>query len=43
MSRPGPAWAGIGLMLTGVPAYFLWQHFGKKSLVEEVLSEAELP
>ena len=43
VTRPGPAWAGMGLMLTGVPAYFLWQRFGKRSLVDDVLPEAELP
>ena len=25
ITRPGPALAGLGLILTGVPAYFLWQ------------------
>jgi APA family basic amino acid/polyamine antiporter len=43
VTRPGPAWAGLGLMLTGVPAYFLWQRFGTQTLVEDVLPEAELP
>lgn len=43
VTRPGPAWAGMGLMLTGVPAYFLWQRFGKQSVVNDVLTEAELP
>ena len=28
VTRPWPSWAGMGLMLTGVPAYFLWQRFG---------------
>jgi APA family basic amino acid/polyamine antiporter len=43
LTRPGPAWAGMGLMLTGVPAYFLWRRFGEQSLVDDVLPEAELP
>jgi APA family basic amino acid/polyamine antiporter len=43
VTRPGPAWAGLGLMLTGVPAYFLWQRFGTQSLAEDVLPVAELP
>jgi len=43
VTRPGPAWAGLGLMLTGVPAYFLWQRFGTQSLAEDVLPAAELP
>jgi APA family basic amino acid/polyamine antiporter len=43
VTRPAPAWAGLGLMLTGVPAYFLWQRFGTQSLAEDVLPVAELP
>ena len=43
ITRPGPAWAGIGLMLTGVPAYFLWRRFGKRGLADDRLPEAELP
>jgi APA family basic amino acid/polyamine antiporter len=43
VTRPGPAWAGLGLMLTGVPAYFLWQRFGAQSLVEDIIPEADLP
>lgn len=43
VTRPGPAWAGLGLMLTGVPAYFLWQRFGTQSIAEDVLPVAELP
>lgn len=39
LTRPWPAWAGIGLMLTGVPAYFLWRRFGKQSGVNDVLRE----
>ena len=29
MMRPGASFAGLGLMLTGVPAYFLWLRFGQ--------------
>lgn len=43
VTRPGPAWAGMGLMLTGVPAYFLWQRFGTQPLVDDTLPEPELP
>jgi basic amino acid/polyamine antiporter, APA family len=25
MTRPGPAFAGLGLILTGIPAYFIWR------------------
>ena len=32
VTRSGPAWAGMGLTLTGVPAYFLWQRFGLYNL-----------
>ncbi len=42
VTRPGPAWAGLGLMLTGVPAYFIWQRFGQQSLVADALPEAEI-
>ena len=29
-TRPWPAFAGLGLILIGVPAYFLWQRFGSR-------------
>ncbi len=29
VTRPGPALAGLGLMLTGVPAYLIWKRFGQ--------------
>lgn len=28
ITRPGPALAGLGLMLTGLPVYYLWRKFG---------------
>ena len=31
LTRPVPAFAGLGLMLTGVPAYFLWRRYGQRS------------
>jgi APA family basic amino acid/polyamine antiporter len=30
VTRPVPAWAGLGLMLTGVPAYLLWKRYGQR-------------
>jgi APA family basic amino acid/polyamine antiporter len=30
VTRPGPAFAGLGLMLTGVPAYALWRRYGQR-------------
>jgi APA family basic amino acid/polyamine antiporter len=29
VTRPTPSYAGMGLMLTGVPAYFVWKRFSK--------------
>ena len=31
LTRPVPAFAGLGLMLTGVPAYFVWRRYGQRS------------
>jgi APA family basic amino acid/polyamine antiporter len=30
LTRPGPALAGLGLMLTGVPAHLLWKRYGRR-------------
>ncbi|MBV8895917.1 MAG: amino acid permease [Acidobacteriaceae bacterium] len=30
VTRPGPAFAGLALILTGVPAYFLWRRHGAR-------------
>jgi len=32
--RPVPAFAGLGLMLTGVPAYFLWRRYGQRPVAD---------
>jgi APA family basic amino acid/polyamine antiporter len=32
VTRPGPAFAGLGLMLTGVPAYIVWQRYRPRPL-----------
>ncbi len=42
-TRPVPAFAGLGLTLTGIPAYFLWRRFGEPSVGGRRLAEAELP
>ncbi len=31
VTRPGASFAGLGLMLTGVPAYFLWRRYGMRA------------
>lgn len=40
-TRPVPALAGLGLMLTGVPAYLLWQRYGRPQ-VRDFVSAAEV-
>lgn len=32
VTRPVPAFAGLALMLTGVPAYFVWQRYGASTV-----------
>jgi APA family basic amino acid/polyamine antiporter len=32
VTRPVPAFAGLGLMLTGVPAYMVWRHYRQPAL-----------
>jgi APA family basic amino acid/polyamine antiporter len=32
VTRPGPAFAGLGLILTGVPAYLIWKRYGQRAL-----------
>ena len=32
VTRPGAAFAGLGLMLTGVPAYIVWQRYRPRPL-----------
>ena len=36
VTRPGPALAGLALMLTGVPAYLLWRRYGSSTAVSSV-------
>jgi APA family basic amino acid/polyamine antiporter len=31
MTRPGASFAGLGLILTGIPAYFAWRRYGQSS------------
>ncbi len=41
MTRPGASVAGLGLILTGIPAYFLWRQYGQSAaLRKEAPSEA---
>jgi APA family basic amino acid/polyamine antiporter len=35
VTRPVPALAGLGLTLTGIPAYFLWRRFGQPNRVPQ--------
>ncbi len=35
VTRPGAALASLGLMLTGVPAYLLWQRYGQPQRVRD--------
>jgi basic amino acid/polyamine antiporter, APA family len=32
VTRPVPAFAGLGLMLTGIPAYIVWRRYGQRPL-----------
>ncbi len=41
--RPGPAFAGLGLILTGVPAYLVWRRFARRSLVSLPLASERNP
>ena len=48
VTRPVPALAGLGLMLTGVPAYFVWRRYGQRPLqslaaAQSAHAEVELP
>lgn len=40
VTRPGPAFAGMGLMLTGVPAYLVWLRYGRP---KQTLTELQIP
>jgi APA family basic amino acid/polyamine antiporter len=40
VTRPGPAFAGLGLMLTGVPAYLIWRRYGPR---KQSLAGVQLP
>jgi len=31
VARPGPAFTSLALMLTGVPAYLVWERYGKRA------------
>ncbi len=35
VTRPGASFAGLGLMLTGVPAYFIWRRYGGRVAVHK--------
>ncbi len=39
-TRPKPAFTGLGLMLTGVPAYFIWRRY---ALRKQALAEIQVP
>ncbi len=40
VTRPGPAFAGLALMLTGFPAYLIWK---RPKLPKQALPEVQLP
>jgi len=40
VTRPGPAFAGLGLILTGVPAYLLWRRFGQRQVEPAAASDS---
>ncbi|HEX6894536.1 MAG TPA: amino acid permease [Bryobacteraceae bacterium] len=46
ITRPGPAFAGLGLILTGLPAYLIWRRFSRQPVpsfgTARAVSEAEL-
>ena len=33
VTRPGPSFAGLGLILTGLPAYFLWNRYAQPTSI----------
>jgi APA family basic amino acid/polyamine antiporter len=39
VTRPQPAFAGLGLMLTGVPAYVVWRRYGQPRLPKQALAQ----
>ena len=40
VTRPGASFAGLGLMLTGVPAYLIWRRYGQRAASRsELLAE----
>ncbi|MBV9300718.1 MAG: amino acid permease [Acidobacteriaceae bacterium] len=43
VTRPGPAFAGLGLIVTGVPAYLLWRRYASKPLGQQRLAEVQRP
>jgi APA family basic amino acid/polyamine antiporter len=44
VTRPAPAFAGLGLMLTGVPAYLVWKRYGQRArLPKQAPAEVPLP
>lgn len=42
-TRPMPALAGLGLMLTGIPAYLLWRYYGSRQLAGQATANPQLP
>jgi APA family basic amino acid/polyamine antiporter len=36
VTRPGPAFAGLGLTLTGIPAYFIWKRYGQPNRLAQI-------
>jgi APA family basic amino acid/polyamine antiporter len=43
VTRPGPAFAGLGLMLTGVPAYFIWTRYARQRSRQQAPAQIQLP
>jgi APA family basic amino acid/polyamine antiporter len=41
ITRPAPALAGLGLILTGVPAYLVWKRYAQQSRTSERNSTAD--
>jgi APA family basic amino acid/polyamine antiporter len=35
MTRPAASFAGLGLILTGIPAYFLWRRYGQGATLRQ--------
>jgi basic amino acid/polyamine antiporter, APA family len=35
VTRPGASFAGLGLILTGIPAYLIWRYHGRRAVLRE--------